>query len=363
MTTTTFFVDVSQHDVSRRGKALDWKAIRQNTSQAMMARATYGDPQGFSPSTAYFSAFHKGARTAGMDLCGGYHNLIKGDQASINRQVEWFLRELDSVKADWAMLDIERYEELVANGLWPRFTDVLRFRDRWAKVAGGLVLTYYLPPWLWSGHLGSPDLRQLGGPLIASHYGSNLDGLPAAIYAARGGDTGAGWKAYGHVTPDVWQFGSDCDLPGASNKTDINAYRGDLDSLRALLTGRAPEIGDIMSVLVRQTGDTTRAVWLSTGGVFRRWVKNATELKAIIANAKAIGLVDGTIRDVPDLSPYGVDITTLTTPAATVDPAALAAELLAQSDGHVTVNITDGQLERVFRKVVGSVDGATPPTT
>lgn len=359
---TVHFVDVSHHDWSRRGRALDWAAIRGATSEVMMARATYGDPQKFAPATRYFREYQEGAKGAGFTLRGGYHNLIRGDAASMTRQVEWFLRQLDAYGCEWAMLDIERYPELVSNGLWPQWSDVLRFRDRWAQVAGGRILTYYLPRWLWSGHLGSPDLRALGGPLIASNYGPNATGTVTGLYTARGGDTGPGWTAYGHVTPAVWQYGSQCNVPGASSATDINAYRGSLEQLRSLLTGRAPEIGDTMSVLVRQTSDPTKAVWLSNG-IHRRHVANPTELAAITASAKALGLVDGTIRSVADLGPYGVDIATLVTPPATVDPAALAAELLAQSGGHVTVPISDEQLARVVRGVLGGLDGATPPTT
>jgi hypothetical protein len=45
-----------------------------------------------------------------------------------------------------------------------------------------------------------------------------------------------------------------------------------------------------------------------------------------------------------------------------VDPAALAAELLLQFGGHVTVTIADEQLARVIRGVLGGLDGATPAT-
>lgn len=233
---TVTYVDVSHHDWSRRGGQLDWAAVRRATSSVMCARATYGDPAGYNPITRHFADFVKGAKAAGVDVCGGYHNLIAGDQASINRQVDWLRRELDSAGAVWAMLDVERYPELVTNGKYPRWDDVREFCARWHAV-DRRVLMVYLPQWIWSGHLSKPDLRVLGCPLVASDYGSNPNGNPTQAYAARGGDTGRGWTAYGGVTPTIWQYGSNADCPGASGLTDVNAYRGTEAQLRALLMG------------------------------------------------------------------------------------------------------------------------------
>ncbi|WP_446217406.1 hypothetical protein [Micromonospora sp. IBHARD004] len=232
---TVIYVDLSHHDWDRVKGQFDWAAIRRATSPVLCLRATYGDPQGYNPTTRHFADMARGAGAAGFDVIGGYHNLIKGDQASINRQVDYLRRTLDGVRAVWAMLDVERYTELVNNGLWPRFDDVRQFVDRWHTVDHRL-LAVYLPRWMWDGHLGRPDLRVLHAPLVSSNYGTNPDGSPAAVYAARGGDSGPGWAAYGGVTPTVWQYGSNVDCPGASGQTDCNAYRGTLAQLRALLT-------------------------------------------------------------------------------------------------------------------------------
>ena len=232
---TVLYVDVSHHDWSRHGGQLDWARIREATSPVMVARATYGDPSGFSPETRYFGSMVKAARSAGF-LTGGYHNLVRGDAASIARQVDWLRREMDATGAAWAMLDVERYDELVSRNLHPRFDDARRFVERWRAV-DRRVLTVYLPRWIWDGHMGRPDLRPLRCPLVASDYGTNPDGSPASVYRARGGDTGRGWNAYGGATPTMWQYGSNIDCPGASGQTDVNAYRGTLAQLRALLTG------------------------------------------------------------------------------------------------------------------------------
>src|SRR5690606_20988227 len=234
-----YYIDVSHHDWSRKGGNLDWAKIRQATSPVMCARATYGDPGGLHYHTRHFPDFQRAAKAAGFDVRGGYHNLVSGDQASINRQVDWLRRELDAHGCVWAMLDVERYAELVANNRWPRWEHVRQFVTRWKQV-DQRVLAVYLPRWIWAGYLGKPDLRVLDCPIVASDYGSNVAGAPAAVYASRGGDNGRGWEPYGGVTPAIWQFGSRLTVPGASSTTDVNAYRGPLEQLKALLLGGTP---------------------------------------------------------------------------------------------------------------------------
>ncbi|MEU5721955.1 hypothetical protein ABZ783_09030 [Micromonospora sp. NPDC047738] len=229
------YADLSYHDWDRVKGEFDWAAVRRATSPVLCLRASYGDPQGFHPPSPHVADMARGAAGAGFDVIGGYHNLIRGDQASTNRQVDYLRSTLDGIGAVWAMLDVERYPELVANGLWPRFDDVRRFVDRWHAV-DQRVLAIYLPKWNWDGNLGRPDLRPLNAPLVASDYGSNPTGAPAAVYAQGGGDGGPGWAAYGGVTPSIWQYGSNVACPGASGQTDCNAYRGTLAQLRALLT-------------------------------------------------------------------------------------------------------------------------------
>jgi hypothetical protein len=241
---TVYFVDVSHHDRDRRGAPLDWRAITATTGQGevMCARASYGDPNVFAPPTRHFAEFMAGAAAAGYSCRGGYHNLIRGDAASIARQVDHFRRQLDLHGTEWAMADIEPYDELRDNGLWPRWSDVLRWRDRWAAVESR-VMAWYIGEWVWEGWLGSPDLRELPGPLIAARYPGG-DGTPQQIYAAAGGATGLGWRVYvdpdgrrGGRDPDVWQFTAAANVAGASGNTDCNAVRGTLTQLTALLQG------------------------------------------------------------------------------------------------------------------------------
>ncbi len=238
---TTLWVDVSHHDWDRRGGNLDWARVRAVTSPVMIARATYGDPAGWWRATRHFGDFQAAARDAGFVLRGGYHNLIRGDSASIARQVDFLRRELDAWGCNWAMADVEPYAELISANLWPRFEDVQRFHDRWYAVESR-VLAWYIPRWFWSWRdkspsLGEPDLRGLRGPLIQSHYAGG-DGPAATIYANAGGDRGTGWDdVYGGRAPDIWQFTAGADVDGASTNTDANAYRGSLNQLTALLIG------------------------------------------------------------------------------------------------------------------------------
>jgi len=237
---TIFYADVSHHDWNRRGGQLDWPAVRAATSPVVCIRTTYGDPAGWNRPSYHFLDMASAARAAGFTVIGGYHNLITGDAASMRRQVDWLRRQLDSVPggAEWAMADVERYPELMSSGMYPRWADVLRFQDAW-YAADERVMAWYLPQWVWSRtdmSPASPDLSRLLGPLVASRYPTTVDGGPSTVYQAAGGDSGPGWASYGGKRPDIWQFASSVNVSGASGNTDVNAYRGTLAQLTALLT-------------------------------------------------------------------------------------------------------------------------------
>lgn len=321
---TVLWTDVSKHDWNRRGGPLDWSKILPATSRCMCARLTYGDPQGYNPSSPYGVEMVRAAKTAGADLRGGYHNLIKGDQASINRQVDYLRREMDRAGANWGMLDVERYKELLDNGLYPRWDDVRQFDDRWAAVEDR-VLAQYLAEWVWVA-LGKPDLRVLRGPLINANYplGTTADD-PADLYRRCGGNTGTGWDPFGGRTPDGWQYSARAVVPGASSQTDVNAYRGTFAQLQALLT---PQQEDDMTPTEHQ---------LLEGAAWRM---------------DALMFGSDTVRGGPTKGETMWTVKKLKELTTRVD------ELAATPPG--TVVITDEQLERVLRKVVGSVDQIPP---
>lgn len=230
------YVDVSHHDWSRRGGNLGWDKIRASTSACMIARATYGDPDGWHRSSSHHLDFHRAAKAAGFDLRGSYHNLTRGDASSIRRQVDWLRREMDEAGAVWAMADVERYPEMMSAGMFPRWSDVRRFHDTWyAKESR--VMAWYLPQWVWSrSDMGSPDLSTLRGPLVSSRYPlSYMREVPADLYRRAGGDGGPGWSSYGGKRPALWQFTSSALVPGTTGGADCNAFRGTYDGLRSLL--------------------------------------------------------------------------------------------------------------------------------
>ena len=248
---TVFYADLSHHDWNRVKGEFGWASIRAATSPVAVIRATYGDPSGWRLPTYHFQEMAARARAAGFTLLGGYHNLVTGDAASMRRQVGWLRSQLDAVPggAEWAMADVERYPELMTSGMYPRWADVLRFQDAWYAVESR-VMAWYLPQWVWSrSDMGHPDLSRLRGPLVASRYPTTVDGGPSTVYAAAGGDSGTGWAAYGGKAPAVWQFSSTVNVSGASGNTDVNAFRGTLAELTALLTGDDMTPAEFLTIL------------------------------------------------------------------------------------------------------------------
>lgn len=344
---TTLYVDLSHHDWDRAKGELDFTAIRQATSPVLCVRATYGDPDGYHPTTRAFAAMQSGAAAAGFTVRGGYHNLVHGDAASMRRQVEWFRSTIGAAGCSWAMVDIERYAELVNNGLWPRWDDVLRFRDAWYAV-DSRPLVYYLPRWLWSGYYGNADLRQLHGPLVASDYGANTASAPAPLYASRGGDSGSGWDHYGNVTPSVWQYGSLCQVPGTGGGTDINAFRGSVAQLAALLTGDDMALTtDERAVLDRVDGAVRHIDGRLEAIAMGR--DNVADNPAFLGSGSPMWLV-------PEVAQIAADVAELKArPGATVDVGALAEAVVAALKPDL-----EAAAEAAVRRVLGAVDGATP---
>lgn len=345
----TLWIDVSHHDRNRRGGPLDWTAILKATSPAMCARAWYGDPNGYNNPSPFYEEHVRGARAAGFTLRGGYMNLIHGDQASINRQVDAFRRRLDAEGCNWQMADIEPYSELVKNNLWPRMDDVRRLNDRWYSVEDR-PLAWYIPQWFWrrdsagGPSLLSADLRVLQGPLIQSHYIDGNGRNPRDLYAAAGGNAGTGWDDfYGGRYPDVWQYSSTCTCPGATDRTDVNAFRGSLEQLAALLTGGDMSLTEEQA---RQLQNAYEASW--KGGSSMGDPVDPEYRKSPIGDGfpgnsfvDQLSEVRGELRKVKEMLV-----------AAGHDPVEL---------GQLLESAAQAGAERAVRKVLGAVDGATPP--
>jgi hypothetical protein len=283
-------------DVSNNNGAIDVSA-----APALFAKATEGT--GFVD--GYYAGHRDKAHAMGIPFAG-YHYLHHGD-------IQAQAANAFSVVGPGVplMMDVEVVEGLPD----PQYDDLTAFVQAY-RALGGTVTLLYLPEWFWSGHWGSPDLTPLaqgGLALISSNYSGYSD-------------TGAGWQPYGGVTPSIWQYTSTANFGGDAN-VDMNAYRGTIDELRALIGGR-PAGGDTkMYTLVPGPNGTT---WLCDG-MFVREVseKDVADLR-YIASLGAVQLWNNGQLWNGGLAPaFGVDVATLagvpvTPPTAVVDVAAIA---------------------------------------
>lgn len=100
--------------------------------------------------------------------------------------------------------------------------------------AGLHVALAYLPRWYWE-QIGSPSLAQLdsrGICLVSSEYPGGT-GYP--------GDNADGWRAYGGMTPLIYQFTNNA--PAQGRGVDRNAFRGSAAELAADLTPSGVHMG------------------------------------------------------------------------------------------------------------------------
>lgn len=239
------YIDVSHYDYDRFGGNLNWTQIKASGIDVVFIRASYGDPSIYNPETRYFVDMATAASAAGL-MVGGYHNLINGDFSSIQRQVQYFRDQLELVDADYAMLDVEPYEALKANNLWPRLSSAELFAQEFNE-QDSRPLAVYLAQWVWSSWLNRGDLRPLmtkaAGPLINSNYPLGVGkGEFKQLYTSAGGDKGPGWISYGNVAPEIWQYSSNAMVPGASSVTDVNAYRFSVEEFMARMARKDVEL-------------------------------------------------------------------------------------------------------------------------
>lgn len=170
--------------------------------------------------TGYVDPDYVGWRvnSAGL-LFGAYHYDTTEDPAAQAAHIAANIGD----KSIPLMFDVEKGSGDVAQTL-----AVAKF----AKSLGLNPRLAYLPMWYWE-QIGRPDLSgfaKAGLGLIASSYPTSRDGSPAHLYP---GDNAAGWGSYGGATPVLYQFTDAADEGG--QKIDMNAYRGTLTQLQALL--------------------------------------------------------------------------------------------------------------------------------
>ena len=120
----------------------------------------------------------------------------------------------------------------------------------------------YSGAWYWENMPGGePSMNGLGY-LWCSHYGQNRTGAPRATYDADGGNSHPGWNyPLGDRKPDILQFGSN-GVVGGWHPVDVNAYRGTLDDLREIFTGKkhTTQKGPLMALSSEQQDHLFRMV-------------------------------------------------------------------------------------------------------
>lgn len=204
---TLFIVDTSgyQPDFDYAGSGLDAHAIKATEG------STYRNPS--------FAAQLSRARATGKPTIA-YHYVHAGDVAGQLANIRGAVSAATPV-----MLDLEAGGDVVTT----------RSLASALRGAGYVVPLLYCPAWWLSANGGlNTDTRSIA-PLWSSQYpagGSNL----VSVYAAAGGDSGAGWGVYGGQIPALWQFSSSISIGGYS-AIDVSAYRGTRTQLAALLGG------------------------------------------------------------------------------------------------------------------------------
>lgn len=334
---TTFFPDISGYQTG----------IRLDGIPAVMVKATEGTGY-VNPDYARVVA---DARARGL-LQMAYHFLRRGNGAG---------------QADYAygvigpgvptMVDVEP----AGDGTAPSLADVSAFVSEF-RARGGLVRLVYLPRWFWVD-LGSPDLTGLTRANLA---------LISSTYTTYS-DSGSGWAPYGGVTPAIWQFSESYPLNGYA--VDMNAYRGSLDDLRALVTGDDMDLNQVGGIVPGiSNAQVLKDIWVWLALIASNDKGPRSDDRFAFGNP-LYALENRLGTDVAaQLGPLGSDLAALkgavasaAGPVTDAQVAAIGAQVAAVVVAHhdaLTVDdegVIQAAAEAAVREVLGALDGATPP--
>lgn len=164
-------------------------------------------------------------------LTMAYHFLRNPNEgSSIAQQVQASLEVMgDKKRPIW--LDCETPAGLHVNHI--------REAKRLFEDAGVRVIGCYSYVPYWEGKIApiEPGTHEFGAFWVAA-YGSNPDGSPSQVYAARGGNNASQWNyPLGNQKPVLWQYGSKAEVAGFAD-VDVNAFRGTREELQTLITGK-----------------------------------------------------------------------------------------------------------------------------
>lgn len=163
-------------------------------------------------------------------LLGAYWVLYPGNPTG---RADAFLARLDSQCPGWRdgpfilQLDCE-----IWNGNPDTQPDLLEIKTACNRLAAKMPK---LRPIVYaSAGQYSSTLRGLDYPLWNARYPVSAVSTASDLYARASGDTGSGWNAFSGQVPAVWQFSSSATALRQTT-CDVNAFRGTLDELTALV--------------------------------------------------------------------------------------------------------------------------------
>ncbi|OZC60038.1 hypothetical protein CH276_18860 [Rhodococcus sp. 06-470-2] len=162
-------------------------------------------------------------------LFGGYVFCRKASHPE--READLLLAHLGDPKVP-VQLD---YEDTTGGG------DINDLRARIAAIEarGMRVFANYLPRWFWRDRMRSPNLAGTP-PLWNSNYIGGT-GFASTLYETSPATVAAGWAPFHDGAPniEILQFTEKARVAG--QQIDANAYRGDINQLRALFGGGRTE--------------------------------------------------------------------------------------------------------------------------
>lgn len=176
-----------------------------------------------------YQSHMRDAESAGMVTAAYHYCRNPREGTSIAQQVATSVSVMGDMKRPiW--LDCETPAGLSAQ-------HVQEFKTEFERHGVRVIGIYSYIPW-WEGKTigGEPETAPFGKVWLA-HYGTNPDGTPAQVYAARGGNTSRYWDyPLGNQKPVLFQYGSKAEVAGFAD-VDVNAFRGTKAQLKDLFYG------------------------------------------------------------------------------------------------------------------------------
>ncbi len=300
---------------------------------------------------AEYAASLTNARNLGIPVLGAYFVTHPG---TVSDQVDWFLSIVDSETPWWRQypwiwqIDAEKFSYMSRA---PNLDEINGFGDlicSRARVPASQVIVY-APRWLYGD-----SLRGLRYRLWASNYGSN----PAVPYRqAYPGDGSSRWDAYSGQTPIILQYGSRTTIAGQTT-CDANAFRGTLDQLKALLTGDDDMTPEQDARQKNIDAHCWAMVNLQEAYSVPFPANNPAAKPMTIYNPMAIAI--NTLLRKVDIDPAELAAIGEAAKAGAQAGVAAGAEDLVAAVVAAVPESVQAQVEAAMRRVLGSLDGATP---